>query len=388
MNKLFKIGVILISVVTIAVIVITSLFSENGTHISYREFVQHVQNEKVESAVINGGKVEFKLVQDDVSYYTENPDTDGFKEFLLLNDVNIENSFGEDEFNFIFDILFYVFFFGIIGFGIYKLISFNSKGLKIIRNNKIKFNNVVGMEEIKKDLLKTVEVLKNPKEYASKGIRAPKGIILEGPPGNGKTLIAKALAGEADMNFIATKGADFQSAVMSIGPMRIKSLFRKARRNKPCIIFIDEFDGIGERRNYAGTGIDKENNRMITVLLNEMDGFASSEGVIVIAATNSYVSLDPALIRPGRFDKKYRVENPNKDEILELIKMYTKNKKLDDKIKDTELAKCFDKISASGIETILNEAAIVAEIKSEGVITIQDIAEAGRKTGLVNIKIS
>lgn len=243
------------------------------------------------------------------------------------------------------------------------------------------------MDELKKDMMKIIEVVKEPQKYKEKGIRPPKGIILEGPPGNGKTLFAKAIAGEANMNFIATKGADFQSAMMSIGPRKIKTLFQKARKNKPCIIFIDEFDGIGERRNYAGTGIDKENNRLIISMLNEMDGFTTENGVLVIAATNSYASLDAALIRPGRFDIKYRIDNPDKETICQLFEMYTKNKKLDDKIKIKELSKCFENLSCAAIETVLNEATIIAETKGKSNITIEDIAEAGKKTNTVSLKI-
>ena len=224
-------------------------------------------------------------------------------------------------------------------------------------------------------------------EYEKKGIRAPKGIILEGPPGNGKTLFAKALSGEANINFIATKGADFQSSMMSIGPRKIKTLFKKARKSKPCIIFIDEFDGIGERRNYAGTGVDKENNRIITAMLNEMDGFNSSEGVLVIAATNSYASLDAALVRPGRFDRKYKVGNPTIEDISKLIDLYTKKKRLADTVNKEMLAKCFNGLSCAAIETILNEAATEVEIKNEAEITIEDIVSAGKKTNTVNIKL-
>ncbi len=205
-----------------------------------------------------------------------------------------------------------MFFFAFIIFAVFKVSEiFGATKFKVIRNSKTRFSDICGMEELKRDMTKLVDLLKNPEVYKAKGIRAPKGIILEGPPGNGKTLFAKALAGEAGINFIPTKGADFQSAVMSVGPSKIKAVFKKARKHTPCIVFIDEFDGIGERRNYTGTGIDKENNRIITAMLNEMDGFYDKDGVLVIGATNSYASLDSALVRPGRFDKKYNIGNPD-----------------------------------------------------------------------------
>ncbi len=234
-------------------------------------------------------------------------------------------------------------------------------------------------------MTKLVDLLKNPEVYKAKGIRAPKGIILEGPPGNGKTLFAKALAGEAGINFIPTKGADFQSAVMSVGPSKIKAVFKKARKHTPCIVFIDEFDGIGERRNYTGTGIDKENNRIITAMLNEMDGFYEKDGVLVIGATNSYASLDSALIRPGRFDKKYNIGNPDIPTIKELIHMYTKNKTLSKDINIDSLAKCFNGISCSAVETLLNESQMEAQIAGRKEIILEDTVKAGKKTNIIKI---
>ncbi len=282
----------------LAVIGMTFTFQKEQLYVPYQEFIRNVELEQIKKVEIQSDKVIFSKKEDETIYYTDNPETNDFKEYLLLRGITIQKSYGEEEVVYIMDWLFYGVFFGVIGFGIYKFISSKQKNFKVLRNGNIKFSDIAGMEELKRDMLKTVDILKEPKKYIMKGIRPPKGIVLEGPPGNGKTLFAKALASEAHMNFIATKGADFQSAMMSIGPKKVKDLFKKARKNKPCIIFIDEFDGIGEKRNYAGTGVDKENNRMIIAMLNEMDGFTSEEGVLVIAATNSYAALDGALIRP------------------------------------------------------------------------------------------
>ena len=227
-----------------------------------------------------------------------------------------------------------------------------------------------------------VNYLKDPKAAAQKGIRPIKGVILEGPPGNGKTLFARALAEESKVNFIATKGADFQSALMSMGAMKIKLLFSKARRNRPCIIFIDEFDSIGERRNYAGTGIDKENNRIITTMLNEMDGFTPSSGILVIGATNSFASLDPALIRAGRFDLKYHIGNPDPETRKELIWLYTKGKQLSPDLGEGRLSDMFKDLSCAEIETILNESASIALAKNAQEITLSDICAAAEKIGV------
>ena len=265
------------------------------------------------------------------------------------------------------------------GYGIYRIIKFKISTFKVIKHNDTRFKDIAGLDELKEDIIKTVDILKNPEKYKKIGIKAPTGIMLEGPPGNGKTLFARALAGEGNINFIATKATDFQSAMMSVGPAKVKMLFKKARKNAPCIIFIDEFDGIGERRNYAGSGIDKENNRMITAMLNEMDGFDQSEGVLVIGATNSYKSLDPALIRAGRFDKKYIVSNPDSKTREELIKLYTKNKAFDEKVDQRKIVGLFAGMCSSQIEVILNEAATIANIREHDNINESDLSDAIRK---------
>ena len=203
-----------------------------------------------------------------------------------------------------------------------------------------------------------------------------------GIPGNGKTLFARALAQEAGVNFIATKGADFQSAMMSMGARKIRMLFSKGKRHRPCILFIDEFDSIGERRNYAGTGIDKENNRIITTMLNEMDGFSANNGLLVIAATNSYASLDPALIRPGRFDLKYTIGNPDAPTRAKLVQLYTKGKSLSSDVSADILIQSFDGLSCAAIETILNEAQALCQMSGGSSISMSHIAEAAQKTGL------
>lgn len=385
-NKKYYFIVAIIFVIT--VVLGLNIFTEDeSVYIPYTEFVRNIELEIVESVEITENKINIKNKNDEVIYCTDNPETPDFKEYLLLNGIKIENIFGTGDVVYIMDVLFYILFFGSIGFAVYKVISYTNKNFKIVRDNHAKFSDIIGMENVKTDMIKTIDILKRPQVYAEKGIRAPKGIILEGPPGNGKTLFAKALAGEAKVNFIATKGADFQSVMMSVGSRKIKSLFKKAKNNKPCIIFIDEFDGIGERRNYAGTGVDKENNRIITAMLNEMDGFDDLEGVLVIAATNSYASLDSALVRPGRFDRKYKIDNPKSEDIVALIDMYTKNKKVASSVNKQLLAKCFEGLSCAAIETIINEAATETEINDKEEITIEDIVSAGKKTNIVNIKI-
>ncbi len=385
MKKKRIIAIIAIALLLIIAITIL-LLPKNETYISYNDFTKLISSGDIASVEITNNKVSFIRNSISGDFYTDNPETPDFKEYILINNIKINDSFSEDDLGFVFDVLFYMFFFVVCGFALFKFSEiFGATKFKVVRKSNTKFTDICGMDDVKKDMIKTVELLKNPEDFKKRGIRAPKGIIFEGPPGNGKTLFAKALAGEANINFIPTKGADFQSAVMSVGPSKIKAVFKKARRNKPCIIFIDEFDGIGERRNYTGTGIDKENNRIITAMLNEMDGFETEDGVLVIGATNSYGSLDGALVRPGRFDKKFNITNPDKSTIVELINMYSKGKKISSSINIDSLAKCFNGLSCSAVETLMNEAAVEANINGRDEIVLEDIVKAGRKTNIIKI---
>ena len=377
--------ILIVMIMVLIVLVALMLLPKNKEYKTYSEFNKFVEDGKIASTIIEDNDLIFTIKEDDKKYYTDNPESEGLKEKLLLKDIEVKSESGTETISFAFDLLFYLIFFGMAGFGVFKLIGFSNGTFKVVKKTNVSFDDIAGMDELKQEMKKAVEILKNQKEYEQKGIRPIKGIILEGQPGNGKTLFAKALATETDVKFIATKGADFQSAMMSMGARKIKMLFKKARKNKPCIIFIDEFDGIGERRNYAGTGVDKENNRIITAMLNEMDGFTALSGILVIAATNSYSSLDPALIRPGRFDLKYNIPNPDYNTRLKLIEIYTKNKKLSEDINKNNLAESFENLSCSAIESILNEASMIANIQNRDSIIVENIIVACQKT---NCKIN
>lgn len=352
-----------------------------GINAPYPSFIAELEAGHIASVEIYKDRLTYKTTDSDQLYRTDNPDRNGFKEQLLLAEIHVkDHTKEEDGLTYYLDLVFYVFFFVLIGFGVYKLVSLYMNTFRVVHHTGVKFDQIAGMNNVKRDMALVINFLKDPKAAAKKGIRPIKGVILEGPPGNGKTLFARALAEECKVNFIATKGADFQSALMSMGAMKIRLLFSKARRSRPCIVFIDEFDSIGERRNYAGTGIDKENNRIITTMLNEMDGFNPSSGILVIGATNSYQSLDPALIRAGRFDLKYHIGNPDAETRKELIRLYTAGKTLSAELGEGKLSDMFKDLSCAEIETILNEAASISLARNAQEITISDIVAASEKT--------
>jgi len=364
--------VIVVAVLLCAFILLPPFF--RGEEVSYSSFISMLDEGKIEKVTFEEDYLSF-ITTDGGKFSTLNPSSLTLKEELLLNDIEVvdDSASLESRTNTIFNVVFL----SLIFFGLYKLLGVYRKTFRVVRHTGVTFSDIAGMSDLKKEMMFVLSVLKGAKNHPNQ--RPIKGIILEGPPGNGKTLFARALAQEADISFIATKGADFQGALMGLGAMKVKMLFNKAKKRKPCIVFIDEFDSIGEKRNYAGSGIDKENNRIITTLLNEMDGFEGRNNILVIAATNSYASLDPALIRPGRFDLKYTIGNPDNDTRKELIALYTKNKPLDNILTPELLSDLFAGLSSAAIESILNEAMSIMVQKGGSIITIDCIQLAALK---------
>lgn len=369
---------ILLALIAGAAFAYLEFFQKSPDMIAYKSFYEDAGENKIASAEFSKNKITFTYNGGTTKFQTENPDSSTLKEYLLLHDVKISVAKdGGEIFSLIFDSIFYIIFFGALIFAFRRFISPNT--FKSVRRTGVSFSDIVGMDGIKKDMMQIADIMKNPAAYRAKGIRMPKGILLEGGPGNGKTLFARALAGEAGVNFIPAKATDFESMFMAIGPAKVKLLFAKARRKAPCIVFIDEFDGIGTKRNYSGSAIETENTRIVTALLNELDGFTPLDGILVLAATNSREALDPALIRPGRFDAKYTVPYPDYETRIALLEMYTKEKKHADSVNLKELARQFNNFSCAQIESVVNRAALLASQNQREEFTLDDVKNALRE---------
>ena len=378
LNKKFY-AILIVAVLCAAAYFTWDYFGSSGEKISYKEFWQSVERDEISSVKFEGEKIYFEKTSADGSaknsFVTDNPQSPVLAEELMKRGISVSVAKdGTEILSLIFDLIFYLFFFGVIFIAFRKFISPNT--FKVVHKTGVKFDDVVGMDKLKRDMVQVMEIMKKPAEYAKRGIRMPKGILLEGEPGNGKTLFAKALAGEAKVNFIPAKATDFESMFMAIGPLKVKLLFKKARRRAPCIVFIDEFDGIGTIRNYSGSAIETENTRIVTALLNELDGFEASNGVLVIAATNSIKALDPALIRPGRFDAKLTVPYPNEAARRQLVEMYTRGKQPAAECSPETLAKLFNGYSCAKIESVLNGAALLAGQAGRSEFTLEDVKTA------------
>ena len=377
-NSRKRIFVILIAaVLCCAAYFVWDYFDGKAEKLTYKEFWQSVERNEISSVKFDGEKIYFEKTGDSVenTFVTDNPHSPVLAEELMKKGISVTTvKDGTEILSLIFDVIFYLFFFSVIFIAFRKFISPNT--FRVVHKTGVKFDDVVGMDKLKRDMVQVMEIMKKPAEYAKKGIRMPKGILLEGEPGNGKTLFAKALAGEARVNFIPAKATDFESMFMAIGPLKVKLLFKKARRRAPCIVFIDEFDGIGTVRNYSGSAIETENTRIVTALLNELDGFDASNGVLVIAAPNSTKALDPALIRPGRFDAKLTVPYPDEGARRQLVEMYTQGKSPAAECSPEALARLFNGYSCAKIESILNSAALRAGQEGRTEFTLADVKAA------------
>ena len=251
-----------------------------------------------------------------------------------------------------------------------------SKAVLVDGEKTATFKDVAGLTEEKQEVQELIDFLKNPKKFQSMGARIPKGILLVGPPGTGKTLLARAVAGEAKVPFYYISGSDFVELFVGIGAARVRDMFKQAKMNAPCLIFIDEIDAVGRQRGAGLGGGHDEREQTLNQLLTEMDGFGANEGIIIIAATNRPDVLDPALLRPGRFDRQVTVSLPDKQARKEILAVHAKNKVLDKSVTLDNLAKRTPGFSGADLENLLNEAALLTVRRNKKAITMSEIDEA------------
>ncbi len=270
------------------------------------------------------------------------------------------------------------------GGGNAKMMNFGKSRARMISSadNKVTFKDVAGLQEEKEELEEIVDFLKDPVRYTSLGARIPKGVILTGAPGTGKTLLAKAVAGEASVPFFSISGSDFVEMFVGVGASRVRDMFEEAKKNAPCIIFIDEIDAVARRRGTGMGGGHDEREQTLNQMLVEMDGFGVNEGIIVMAATNRIDILDPAILRPGRFDRKIVVGRPDVAGRLEILKVHAAKKPLGDDVDLDKLARTSAGFTGADLENVLNEAAINAARKKNRYITNADVEEAFIKIGI------
>lgn len=269
---------------------------------------------------------------------------------------------------------FFIFLFRSQGNG--KAFDFGKSTARLTRGKSVTFDDVAGCDEEKEELVEIIDFLKNPRKYSEIGARIPKGVLLVGPPGTGKTLLAKAVAGEANVPFFSISGSDFVEMFVGVGASRVRDMFKTAKEHAPCIIFIDEIDAVGRQRGAGMGGGHDEREQTLNQLLVEMDGFTGNLGVIIMAATNRPDVLDPALLRPGRFDRQITISNPDVIGRTAILKVHARNKHLDPSIKLEEIAQRIPWFSGADIENLLNEAALLAARNNRKVIITTDIDEA------------
>lgn len=378
------------------------LMGGNVNEVKYNEFIDIIENRDVTeielvptSLVVEVNGTYAETVDGElqnVDFTTKIPRTDLEIDSLiqLLNQKGIETEFIDiNERNQFADILLtllpYVILLGGM-FLVFRMVSsqggnakafdFGNSRAKLQKNEKTKFADVAGADEEKEELTELVSFLKQPRKFVAMGAKIPRGVLLVGPPGTGKTLLARAVAGEASVPFYSISGSEFVEMFVGVGAGRVRDMFKKAKQTAPCIIFIDEIDAVGRQRGAGMGGGHDEREQTLNQLLVEMDGFSGSEGVIILAATNRADVLDPALLRPGRFDRQIQVANPDKAARAEILKVHARNKKFSDDVSFENIAQRTPGFSGAELSNVLNESALLAVREDHDVITMADIDEA------------
>jgi len=398
MNRIFR-NTIFYLLIFLVIIGVVSFF--NGSNqptqpVAYNEFIQDLENGEVQSLTIQPERGVYEVrgqmkgAQENESFitYVWNSEAQLAEIRAAAETADVEVLPAKETSGWVtfltsiipFVIIFILFFFLLnqAQGGGSRVMNFGKSKAKLYNDEKkkVRFKDVAGADEEKQELVEVVEFLKDPRKFAELGARIPKGILLVGPPGTGKTLLARAVAGEAGTPFFSISGSDFVEMFVGVGASRVRDLFENAKKNAPCIIFIDEIDAVGRQRGAGLGGGHDEREQTLNQLLVEMDGFGANEGIIIVAATNRPDILDPALLRPGRFDRQITVDRPDVNGREAVLQVHARNKPMADSVNMRAIAQRTPGFSGADLENLLNEAALVAARQNKKKIEMEDIDEA------------
>ncbi|WP_442602080.1 ATP-dependent zinc metalloprotease FtsH [Paenibacillus sp. KN14-4R] len=394
MNRFIRTSGFYLIVVLVVVGIVSFVSNQNGQtdRMSYDKFKVELKNNNVESVKVQFDKYTYlikgSLKSNHATFETRGPASD--KMLAMIDDSGITQEHlpmeGESLWlSFLTSIIPLVIMFVLFFFllnqsqgGGGKVMNFGKSRARLYNDEKKKvtFEDVAGADEEKQELVEIVEFLKDPRKFSAVGARIPKGVLLNGPPGTGKTLLARAVAGEAGVPFFSISGSDFVEMFVGVGASRVRDLFENAKKNAPCIIFIDEIDAVGRQRGAGLGGGHDEREQTLNQLLVEMDGFGANEGIIIIAATNRPDILDPALLRPGRFDRQITVDRPDVKGREAVLKVHARNKPLAGNVKLDTIARYTTGFTGADLENLLNESALIAARRNRKDISMEEIEEA------------